>query len=110
MPVIAIAVSLNILIALFGFYLAWRVWRLKQTLGGVTEALTRWEQNAHSGLNPGTLPPAILQGKRNTAGLRYRYAQLQVQIRQLQQVLALVSFLPLAGRWARRLHQLRRVR
>lgn len=105
---IAIAVGLNILIALFGFYLAWRVWRLKTALGGVADALGRWEQNAHHSLDPEVLPPVILQGQRGTASLRYQYALLQLRLRQLQQVLVLVSFLPMAGRWARRLQHVRR--
>lgn len=105
---ISVAIGLNILIALFGFYLAWRVWRLKISLGGVADALTRWEQNAHHGLNPRVTPAVILQGKQGTASLRYQYAQLQVQVHRLQQILMLVSFLPVAAGWARKLNQIRR--
>lgn len=96
---IAVAVSLNLVIALFCFYVAWRLWRLTQTLGAVADALTNWERNTHNTLNPAVIPPAILLGQRGTAQLRGRYAQLQRQLQRLQQAIALVGLLPLANRW-----------
>jgi hypothetical protein len=97
--VVAVAVSLNLVIALFCFYVAWRLWRLTQTLGAVADALVTWERNTHNTLNPTVIPPAILLGQSGTARLRGRYAQLQIQLQRLQQVMALASMLPLASRW-----------
>ncbi len=96
---IAVAVSLNLAIALFCFYVAWRLWRLAQTLGAVADAMVVWERSTHKTLNPAVIPPAILLGQRGTARLRGRYAQLQRQLQQLQQVVAVVSLIPMASRW-----------
>lgn len=96
---IAVAVSLNLLVALFCFYVAWRLWRLSKTLGAVADALTNWDRNTHNTLNPTVTPPFILRGKVGTARLRLSYGQLQRQLQRLNQVLAVVRVLPLAGRW-----------
>lgn len=96
---IAVAVSLNLAIALFCFYVAWRLWRLAQTLGAVADAMVVWERSTHKILNPAVIPPAILLGQRGTARLRGRYAQLQRQLQQLQQVVAVLSRIPMASRW-----------
>jgi hypothetical protein len=105
--VIIIVVSLNILIALFGFYVAWRLWCLKTSLGQVANALLKWEENARHSLNPTQTPAVILQGKDTTVGLRRQYAQLQLQLNRLRHLMMLLSFLPVASRWARRLDQRR---
>jgi hypothetical protein len=99
--VIAVAVSLNLAIALFCFYVAWRLWRLAQTLGAVADAMVVWERSTHNTLNPAVIPPAILLGQRSTARLRGRYAQLQRQLQQLQQVVSVVRLIPVASRWVR---------
>ena len=96
---ITVAVSLNLVIALFCFYVAWRLWRLSKTLGAVADSLVIWERNTHGTLNPAVIPPAILLGQSGTARLRGRYAQLHLQLRRLQQVLAVISMLPSASRW-----------
>ncbi|HSM81953.1 MAG TPA: hypothetical protein VLS96_09710 [Nodosilinea sp.] len=96
---IAVAVTLNLLVALFCFYVAWRLWRLGKTLGAVADSLVLWERSTHATLNPVVIPPAILRGQRGTAGLRLSYRQLQRQLQQLQRVMAVVGLLPVAGRW-----------
>lgn len=98
---IAVAVSLNLGIALFCFYLTWRLWRLAQTLGAVADSLVSWERSTHNTLNPAVIPPAILLGQRGTARLRGRYAQLQRQLHQLQQVVSVMRLIPMASRWVR---------
>ncbi|MGB3309522.1 MAG: hypothetical protein WBG32_13110 [Nodosilinea sp.] len=96
---IAVAVSLNLVIALFCFYVAWRVWRLSKTLGAVADALVSWERNTHKVLNPVVVPPAILRGQSGTAYLRQSYSLLQFQLQRLEQVMGLVGLLPMANRW-----------
>jgi hypothetical protein len=105
--VVITVVSLNILIALLGFYVAWRLWRLKISLSGVADALLRWEQNARHSLDPATTPAAILTGQQKTASLRYQYAQLQVQVHRVRQVLKLLSFVPVVSRWMGRVNRRR---
>ncbi|WOD40351.1 hypothetical protein [Nodosilinea sp. E11] len=96
---IAVAVSLNLVIALFCFYLAWRLWRLTQTLAAVADALGQWEQKTHKILNPAATPSLILRGQTGTARLRHSYDRLQVQVQRLNQVMAVIQVLPLVGRW-----------
>ena len=96
---IAVAVSLNLVLALFCFYVAWRVWQLSKSLGAVADALTTWERNTHNTLNPIVIPPAILRGQASTAYLRQRYSLLQLQLQRLQQLMAMVGLLPQANRW-----------
>jgi hypothetical protein len=108
--VIQLVISLNIAIALFGFYLAWRIWRVKRVLTAATVALTAWERNTHRALNPDITPALILRGQIATASLRDRYARLEKQLYQLQRIFSLASLglrLWRAGglgrrRWSRR--------
>jgi hypothetical protein len=97
--VIAVAVGLNLVVALFCFYVAWRVWQLSKSLGAVADALTNWERNTHNTLNPVVIPPAILRGQAGTVYLRQRYSLLQLQLQRLQQLMAMVGLLPQASRW-----------
>jgi hypothetical protein len=106
-PVVITVVSLNILIALLGFYVAWRLWRLKTSLSGVADALLRWEQNARHSLDPVATPAAILTGQQKTASLRYQYAQLRVQVHRVRQALKLLSFVPVVSRWMQQVNRRR---
>lgn len=101
-------ISLNILIALFGFYTAWRLWRLKTSLGGLTEALLRWDQNARHSLDPAAVPAVLLDSKHQAASLRHQYALVQLQWRRVKQLIRLLSLLPATARWARRRQQKKR--
>lgn len=96
---IAVAVSLNLVIALFCFYVAWRLWRLSKTLGAVADALMNWDRSANNILDPIVVPPAILLGQSGTASLRQRYSLLQLQRQRLGQLMAVVGLLPMASRW-----------
>jgi hypothetical protein len=99
--VIAVAVSLNLVIALFCFYVAWRLWRLSKTLGAVADALVTWDLKAHKVLDPAVIPPAILRGQSGTASLRKTYSLLQFQLLRLEQVMGIVNLFPMANRWLR---------
>ena len=107
MPVTTIVIGVNILIALLGFYAAWRLWRFKETLGNIADALLDWERHAHNGLNLDTTPGRFLQGQQNAARLRQQYARFQVQLNQLQQILMLVRFFSVTGRWVRRFYRMK---
>lgn len=87
-------VSINIVIALLGFYTAWRIWRMGQTLTQVANRLAKWEQQAQQALKAESTPVLILRGRKNTAQLRRQYAQLQGQLQQVRQIVYLVSLVP----------------
>lgn len=86
---IKFVIGLNIAIALFGFYLAWRIWRVKQVLTLATVALTSWERSLHQALSTDNLPTSLLQTRQATALTRKRYARLLAQLQQLQRIFAI---------------------
>jgi len=86
--VIALVIGLNLAIALLGFFVAWRLWRLKRTLTAATVALTTLEQEARLALRPDQTPAQLLQGRDAIALTRTRYRRLQRQLRQLRQIFA----------------------
>lgn len=87
-------VSINILIALLGFYMAWRVWQMGQALTQVANRLGQWEQQTQQALQADQTPVLILRGRQNTAQLRQQYAHLQSQLQKIRQVVYLVGLVP----------------
>ncbi|MDB9526860.1 hypothetical protein PN498_12745 [Oscillatoria sp. CS-180] len=85
---IKLVIGFNLVIALFGFYVAWRIWQMKRWLMSFTVVLTSWERNTHRVLNPERTPELILRGQQATAASRQKFAQLARQLQQLQQILA----------------------
>lgn len=105
LSVISLVITFNIAIALFCFYLAWRIWLVKRALATVAVVLTVWERNTHWALNPAIRPELILRGQQATASLRERYALLELQMQRLQRILAVALMglrLLQRGRWRRR--------
>ncbi|MGD1943982.1 MAG: hypothetical protein ACFB0G_22020 [Leptolyngbyaceae cyanobacterium] len=86
---IQLVIGLNVAIALLGFGLAWRIWRLKRTLTSASVVITAWERHVHRLLDPQIAPALILQGQRATASTRQRYFQLQRQLQQLQRIFSI---------------------
>ena len=86
---IQLVIGLNVAIALLGFGLAWRIWRIKRTLTSATVVVAAWERHVHRLIDPQTAPALILQGQRVTASTRQRYLQLQRQLQQLQRIFSI---------------------
>ncbi|NER80893.1 MAG: hypothetical protein F6K42_15250 [Leptolyngbya sp. SIO1D8] len=103
---IQLVISLNVAIALCGFYIAWRIWLVKRTLGAVATMLAAWERNTHRTLNPERTPDLILKGQQATKSLRGRYARIEQQLQHLRQILAIalmgVRLLQVGGRRRKR--------
>lgn len=100
-----LVVAINMVIALGGFYLAWRLWRVKQGLARFAAVLTIWERNTHRALNPDITPALIRRGQTGTASLRDQYALLEKQLQQLQRVVTFALMgrrLLQQGGWGRR--------
>lgn len=86
MTLVQFVIGINVAIALIGFYLAWRVWRVKQSLTSTTVALTAWERSIHRVATSGQMTAMMQQSQRSTALTRERYRKLRSQLRQLQRV------------------------
>jgi hypothetical protein len=82
-------VVINLLLALFCFYLAWKVWQFRRAIANAADALLIAEQNTHNVLHGA--PDAILKGQIGTSQLRQRYQQLEPQYQKARQALALLS-------------------
>lgn len=88
--------------AVLGFYVAWRIWHLGQTLAQVADRLGNWEQQAHQAFQAERAPILILRGRQGTAQFRQQYAHLQGQLQQIRQLIYLVGLVPLLTRPLRR--------
>lgn len=82
-------VVLNVLLALFCFYVAWQVWQLRRALAQAADALLAAEQSTHSVLYGA--PKAILGGQLGTRQLRQQYQQLKPKYEQVRQALTLLA-------------------
>ena len=82
-------VVINLLLALFCFYLAWKVWQFRRAIANAADALLVAERNTHKVLHGA--PNAILKGQIGTSQFRQRYQQLEPHYQKARQALALLS-------------------
>ncbi len=86
---LTVVITVNVLIAGFCFFVAWKVWQLRRVLVKVTTALDRAERSTHRVLYGA--PDAIRRGELGIHQLRQRYRQLEPQLAQAQQALSILS-------------------
>ncbi|MGB3237022.1 MAG: hypothetical protein WBB29_01930 [Geitlerinemataceae cyanobacterium] len=79
----------NASIALFGFYLAWHLWRFRQILVRVARLLFEVDRNTDRVLHDA--PKAIGIGQIGTRQLGDRYRLLECYLLRLQTILALLN-------------------
>lgn len=87
-PMITVVVIINISIALFNFYLAWRIWKIRRRIAQAAKVIAKAERSTYNVLH--AAPNVISRGQKGTSALRDRYSQLAVQIQRLQQILGLL--------------------
>ncbi len=87
---VGIIVVINIIISLILFYCALQLYKLRQRLVGLTKFLTKCDRNSYALLY--RRPEAIYLGKQNLNNLRQNNQSLQVKLRQIKQILALIVF------------------
>lgn len=97
--VVLVVVGLNLAIATAGFYLAWRLWRLRLYLSRLADLLVAWQHDSQRHLRDTPLH----RGRQGTARLRQRYDQLQQQMLLVRRVVAIVGWLAAMLRRRRRL-------
>lgn len=95
-----IVIALNLLISLLCLFVARLLWRLRQRLSRVADVLVRAERRTHAILHKA--PHTIIKGQRGTSALRRRYRSLINQVRQVQQILTIVSLVLEVGHRASR--------
>ncbi|WP_073074261.1 hypothetical protein [Phormidesmis priestleyi] len=82
-------VTINLLLALGCFYIAWKVWQFRRAIATAADALLIAEQHTHAVLHGA--PDAILRGQIGTHQLRQSYQKLEPQYQQVRRALALLS-------------------
>ncbi|MGB3510390.1 MAG: hypothetical protein WBA93_14380 [Microcoleaceae cyanobacterium] len=96
-----LVIEINILISILCFYLAWRIWKFRQILLQVEQTLNLIENCTDNLLKKS---PNFFQLRKQKANrLRKLYGQLKLQIKQVQELMAM--FWLLSRIW----HRLRRV-
>ncbi|MGD1701497.1 hypothetical protein [Dapis sp. BLCC M229] len=82
-----LVIEVNIIISIFGFYLAWRIWRFRQKLLKLERNLSLIDNCTNNILST---TPEFLQIRRQRVNqLRQLYQQLDLQVKQVQQVVAM---------------------
>ena len=84
-------IVINLTICLLCFFVAWKVWKLRQALGRVADTLIEAERHTHAVLYGA--PNAIIKGRRGTRGLRNQYGRLNARLVKVQQILAVMTLL-----------------
>jgi hypothetical protein len=80
---------INISIALFGFYLAWHLWRFRQILARVAQILFEVERSTDRVLH--SAPREILSGQLGTRQLGYRYQLLEFYLQRVRTILVSID-------------------
>ena len=93
---LAIVIIFNFLISLLCLYIAWRVWHLRQVLAATTDMMIAAERSVHKVLKQA--PDAIAKGEMGAYRLQKIYQRLELQIKQVQQVLMLLGLVNSVGR------------
>lgn len=82
-----LVIELNIVISIFCFYLAWKIWRFRQILLQVEQTLSSIENYTNHFLKQGHNFFTLRQQRAHQ--LRQLYRQLELQVGQVQQVMAM---------------------
>lgn len=98
-----LVIEVNIIISILGFYLAWKIWRLRQILLKVERNLSLIDNHTNKIL---TKTPKFLQLRLQKVNrLRQLYQQLDGKVQQVQQIIAMFWLLrTLWHRWSRTWH------
>ena len=95
---VMVVVVINVLISLACLYVARRIVKLRSQLAKAANAIVGAERSTHSVLNKA--PKAISKGELGVNKLRSRYDKLELQLQQVQKILALIGLVQ--NVWRRR--------
>ncbi|MEQ8755423.1 MAG: hypothetical protein RID09_18170 [Coleofasciculus sp. G1-WW12-02] len=97
-----VVIIFNLLISLFGFYLAWRIWKLRRVLAAAADIVALAERSTYRVLHGA--PQAISRGQIGVHGLKKRYQHLEFQLQRVQRVLMVLGLIQKTYRSRRRRH------
>ncbi|NEP87466.1 MAG: hypothetical protein F6K18_11870 [Okeania sp. SIO2C2] len=86
-----LVIELNIVISIFCFYLAWRIWKVRQTLLQVEQTLNLIDICTNKIL--GKTPEFFQFHQQKINQLRQLYKQLDLQVQQVKQIMAMLWLL-----------------
>ncbi|MBO0348465.1 hypothetical protein J0895_04965 [Phormidium pseudopriestleyi FRX01] len=82
-------IIINVILSGVFFFVAWRLWKLKQTMNQVTQSILNADRVTYDVLH--ATPTALAQGELGTRNLRIRYQQVELQLLRLRQIVQLLS-------------------
>ena len=84
-------VTINLLVAIFNIYLAFRIWQIRKIIALITAVITNCE--IYLGYVLSNAPNIIRQRQENIYQFRQRYQLLQLQIQQMRKILVVISWI-----------------
>jgi hypothetical protein len=88
---ITFTIIFNLFITIINIYLALKIWKVRQVLVQVTDALQKSEVNARVLCR--LTPRLLVRQQKNLAYCRERYQTLELQIEQIRKILILLIWL-----------------
>lgn len=83
-----LVIELNIVISIFCFYLAWKIWKVRQTLLQVEQTLNLIDNCTSKVLDK--TPEFFQLHQQKINQLRQLYKQLDLQVQQVKQIMAML--------------------
>jgi hypothetical protein len=91
-------VAINLTMAAIALSVAWRLWCLSRSIDRAANAILYADRVTYNALHP--IPPTLAKGQQGTRNLRDRYSQLERQVNQVRQIVAVLNLI--GGLWFRR--------
>ncbi|MDJ0530918.1 MAG: hypothetical protein QNJ70_00260 [Xenococcaceae cyanobacterium MO_207.B15] len=88
---IVFVVTVNFLVAMFNFYLAFRIWQLRKIIALITAIITNCEIYLSYVLS--NAPTIIKKKQENIYQFRQRYQLLQLQLQKIRQIIILMNWM-----------------
>ena len=84
-------VTINLLVAIFNIYLAFRIWQIRKIITLITAIITNCE--IYLGYVLSNAPNIIGQQQENIYQFRQRYKLLQLQIQQIRKIVIVINWI-----------------
>ncbi len=88
---IVFVVTVNLLVAIFNFYLAFRIWQIRKIVRLITLIITNCE--IYLGYVLSNAPAILKEKQENIYQFRKRYQLLQLQIQQARKIIILMNWM-----------------